>query len=134
MKSTLELSQYYLVGVKTWYKEQSTYVIQFCKIENKMQRVSVRGRYVVFEGRNPGIYETWDECKEQVLGFSNAVYKKFPTAQEAYARWTNHCAQHDARMEVAVAAPAPVPQALPVGPHLAMGGQEGAMMRMTMEA
>lgn len=39
--------------------------------------------YAVKNGRNKGIYTTWDECKAQVDGFSGAVYKSFPTQQEA---------------------------------------------------
>lgn len=39
--------------------------------------------YAVQNGRNPGIYNSWDECKKQVAGFSGAVYKKFETASAA---------------------------------------------------
>ncbi len=39
--------------------------------------------YAVKEGRIPGIYETWEECKAQVSGYSGAVYKSFKTKQEA---------------------------------------------------
>ena len=39
--------------------------------------------YAVKEGRNPGIYESWKECKEEVIGFKGAKYKKFPTYEEA---------------------------------------------------
>lgn len=39
--------------------------------------------YAVKNGRNPGIYRTWDECKEQVHGYSGPMYKKFPTLEEA---------------------------------------------------
>ena len=39
--------------------------------------------YAVKEGRKPGIYHTWDECKEQVNGYSGAVYKSFTTEEEA---------------------------------------------------
>lgn len=39
--------------------------------------------YAVKNGRNPGIYSTWDECKREVTGFSGAVYKKFKTYEEA---------------------------------------------------
>lgn len=39
--------------------------------------------YAVRKGYNIGIYETWDECKAQVTGFSGAVYKSFPTLNEA---------------------------------------------------
>lgn len=39
--------------------------------------------YVVWAGRNPGIYNTWAECAEQVNGFNNAKYKAFPTEAQA---------------------------------------------------
>lgn len=33
--------------------------------------------YVVWEGRAPGIYESWEECLAQVEGFPGARYKSF---------------------------------------------------------
>ena len=30
--------------------------------------------YAVQKGHHPGVYTTWDECKQQVSGFSGAVY------------------------------------------------------------
>jgi len=39
--------------------------------------------YVVWSGKQPGIYETWEECEEQVKGAEGAKYKAFPTRQEA---------------------------------------------------
>lgn len=39
--------------------------------------------YAVKEGRKVGIYDTWAECESQVKGYSGAVYKKFPTYEEA---------------------------------------------------
>ena len=41
--------------------------------------------YAVKEGKKPGIYHTWDECKEQVNGYSGAVYKSFTNEEEAKA-------------------------------------------------
>lgn len=41
--------------------------------------------YAVKSGYKPGIYETWNECKEQVDGFSGAAYKGFSTRKEAEA-------------------------------------------------
>jgi ribonuclease HI len=44
--------------------------------------------YVVWEGRNVGIFETWDECKESIHGFAGAKYKSFQTlelAKQAYS-------------------------------------------------
>ena len=39
--------------------------------------------YAVRVGKNPGIYTSWDECKENVHGFGGAEYKSFPTLSEA---------------------------------------------------
>ena len=39
--------------------------------------------YAVRVGRTPGIYNSWDDCKAQIDGFSNATYKSFKTAAEA---------------------------------------------------
>jgi ribonuclease HI len=35
--------------------------------------------YVVWIGKNPGIYNSWDQCKKQVEGADGAKYKGFPT-------------------------------------------------------
>ena len=39
--------------------------------------------YAVRKGRKPGVYMTWDECKEQVDGFPGAEYKSFAQRGEA---------------------------------------------------
>ena len=47
--------------------------------------------YVVFKGHNPGVYDNWDEVKEQTNGFPGAMFKSFATseeASEAYRRFT----------------------------------------------
>ena len=39
--------------------------------------------YVVWRGRKPGIYPTWDLAKTQVDGFQGARFKSYPTHSEA---------------------------------------------------
>lgn len=39
--------------------------------------------YVVWKGRNPGIFDNWADCKLQVEGENDAKYKAFETRQEA---------------------------------------------------
>lgn len=39
--------------------------------------------YVVFEGRQPGIYTTWEDCKNEIEGFPNAKYKAYYNQDEA---------------------------------------------------
>ena len=50
--------------------------------------------YVVWVGNQPGIYNSWAECAEQVNGFPDAKYKAFERedhAREAFAQgWEQH--------------------------------------------
>lgn len=39
--------------------------------------------YVVWKGRQTGIFTSWDECAKQVNGFPGAEYKSFATRSEA---------------------------------------------------
>ena len=39
--------------------------------------------YAVKNGRKIGVYETWNECKEQVNGYKGAEFKSFNTREEA---------------------------------------------------
>ncbi|XP_076849241.1 ribonuclease H1 isoform X2 [Brachyhypopomus gauderio] len=41
--------------------------------------------YAVRKGHNPGVYQTWEDCKHQVDKFPNARYKKFASEEEAWA-------------------------------------------------
>lgn len=39
--------------------------------------------YVVWEGYEPGIYSTWQECKLKIQNYPNAKYKSFSSLEEA---------------------------------------------------
>ncbi len=39
--------------------------------------------YVIWKGRQTGIFESWDECNSHINGFPGAVYKSFKTRQLA---------------------------------------------------
>ena len=39
--------------------------------------------YVVWKGLTPGIFESWKECEAQIKGIQGAIYKAFPTTEEA---------------------------------------------------
>ena len=45
--------------------------------------------YAVRSGKKVGIFGTWDEAKDQVMGFKNAIYKSFKTLEEAKAFMEN---------------------------------------------
>ncbi len=60
--------------------------------------------YVVWEGNRPGIYESWADCKAQIMGYPNARYKAFKSrteAEEAYTdSFTDHMAQSTGKKTV----------------------------------
>jgi len=39
--------------------------------------------YVVWQGKQRGIYTSWEECRHQVHGYAGAKYKSFPSREEA---------------------------------------------------
>lgn len=39
--------------------------------------------YAVKKGRKTGIFHTWEQCKEQIHGFSGAIFKSFSSLEEA---------------------------------------------------
>ena len=39
--------------------------------------------YVVWKGKEPGIYDSWKECERQIRNFQGAVYKSFADPDEA---------------------------------------------------
>ncbi|SFP58044.1 viroplasmin family protein [Salibacterium halotolerans] len=45
--------------------------------------------YVVWKGRNPGIYDNWQECEKQVKGFAGASFKSFRSKAEAEQAFQN---------------------------------------------
>ena len=42
-----------------------------------------RKYYVVWEGRAPGIYDSWEEARLQVEGFPDAKYRSYDSQEEA---------------------------------------------------
>jgi Caulimovirus viroplasmin/AAA domain len=46
--------------------------------------------YIVFQGRKPGLYYTWDECQKQVNGFSGAKFQGYTNRQKAERAWNDY--------------------------------------------
>lgn len=49
--------------------------------------------YVVWVGREQGIFSDWDACRAQVEGFEGAKYKSYPTMEEARAAFMSDIAE-----------------------------------------
>ncbi|MFA5575063.1 MAG: ribonuclease H family protein [Brumimicrobium sp.] len=50
--------------------------------------------YVVWQGYEPGIYNSWEECQLQIKGYSDARYKSFKTLEEAKKAFNEHYDEH----------------------------------------
>ncbi|MBR2300669.1 MAG: ribonuclease H family protein [Bacteroidaceae bacterium] len=46
--------------------------------------------YVVWNGVEPGIYHTWEECQAQIKGVKQALYKSFDTLADAERAYNSH--------------------------------------------
>ena len=51
--------------------------------------------YVVFKGHNPGVYDNWEEVKEQTTGFPGALFKGYATSEEATEAYRNLSGHED---------------------------------------
>lgn len=49
----------------------------------EQSRMAKKNFYVVWNGIKPGVYDTWSDCKAQVSGYDGAIYKSFPTLEQA---------------------------------------------------
>jgi ribonuclease HI len=59
---------------------------------NKLKKMAAKKKFfVVWEGKEPGIYRTWEECKRQIHGFEGALYKGFATEAEAREAMVSPC-------------------------------------------
>lgn len=46
--------------------------------------------YVVWHGITPGVYDTWEKAKAQIDGFEGALYKSFPSCEDAEKAYANN--------------------------------------------
>lgn len=53
--------------------------------------------YVVFRGFNPGVYDNWDDAREQVEGFSDALVKGYSNSEEAGEAYRKAVGYEDGR-------------------------------------
>ncbi len=51
--------------------------------------------YVVFAGRNPGVYDDWSDAREQIEGFDGARYKGYGSAAEAAEAYRKASGKND---------------------------------------
>ena len=57
--------------------------------------MALKKYYGVKAGRVPGVYHTWAECQQQVIGHKGALFKSFPTESEALVYVTGTSAKSE---------------------------------------
>ncbi len=50
--------------------------------------------YVVWEGNNTGVFDSWAVCQQQIKGYPNAKYKSFPSKEAAEAAYHGNFYDH----------------------------------------
>ena len=80
--------------------------------------------YVVWSGKEPGIYESWEACEAQVKGVIGAQYKSFSTREEAERAFDGNPQDYIVRSEKRASADIDLlpPDARPLYPAWAVDG------------
>lgn len=66
-----------------------------------------RKYYTVWIGREPGVYDSWEDCQEQTQGFPGAKFKSFPTQEAAINAYRGDPADHTGVIKAIAAHKAP---------------------------
>jgi ribonuclease HI len=65
--------------------------------------------YVVWKGKRPGVYTTWEDCKAAITGYKGAQYKSFPTFDQAKKAYNSNYEEYKGKKS---AAPSLTPEQL----------------------
>ena len=55
--------------------------------------------YVVWNGLQPGIYNTWDDCRKQVEGYTGARYMSFTTYEDALSAFNGNANDYSGKQK-----------------------------------
>ena len=85
--------------------------------------------YVVWKGRNPGVYDKWEKCKKEIENFAGALYQGFPDkaiAESAFAQGFSGFKKKNApKIDLSKSIEKPVSQSIAV--DAACSGNPGKM-------
>lgn len=81
--------------------------------------------YVVWQGREPGVYDSWSECQAQIQGYAGAKYKSFPSQTAALRAYEDGYEQYRQQQGTLPSEDKPILRALSV--DAACSGNPGVM-------
>lgn len=61
--------------------------------------------YVVWRGKKPGIYNSWQECKKMISGYKGAQYKSFTSFEEAKKAFNSSYALYKGKNTTSTSSP-----------------------------
>ncbi|MBS1647206.1 MAG: ribonuclease H family protein [Bacteroidetes bacterium] len=70
--------------------------------------------YVVWAGRETGIFDTWDSCQKQITNFAGALYKSFKTKEEAQQAFNEGYSKMPQKNKTSLLVGAPISQSISV--------------------
>lgn len=68
--------------------------------------------FVVWDGKEPGIYKSWEDCKRQIHGYAGAKYKGFETEKDAIEAYNSPYWEYVGKKSTRVSAPSPSQEVL----------------------
>jgi len=74
---TLKEAEDFLKGNEISFKIESGVKI------NPNPKKTVKKYYAIRKGLKTGIFDTWEECKKNIMGYNGSIYRSFLTLQEA---------------------------------------------------
>ena len=86
--------------------------------------------YVVWSGRNPGIYSDWESCQNEIMGCKGAKFKGFPdrlSAETAFKQGTEAYWGKDVAPVIDLSRAAVQPVSLAIAVDAACSGNPGKM-------
>jgi ribonuclease HI len=103
-----------------WYHSSGRTKISYCTntTQLKTKKSVAKKFYVVWQGRNTGIYDSWEDCKTQVENYQGAKYKSFTHRAEAEAAFQQAPYQKVTLAQRLATLPAHLPK--PIFPSIAV--------------
>lgn len=86
--------------------------------------------YVVWQGHHPGVYEDWEVCQKEIMGFKGAKYKGFPdrlSAETAFRKGSEEYWGKEVAPVVDLSAAAEQPVSPAIAVDAACSGNPGKM-------
>jgi len=84
-----------LVQMINYFSRNNVWSVGFCILPYSYMFVAlpaIMHWYVVFKGRTPSVYSSWDDCNKEVYGFRCAKHASFTSVKKAIEAYASYLA------------------------------------------